>query len=100
MKHVSRIVWLLVVVFLFCGGTSFGASKVFDVDRELYPYYPSLFKWNKSTVQFAAPEQCAGCHAKQYEEWTGSMHALAFHDPVYQGELNRAVKAVGHEVTR
>jgi Cytochrome c554 and c-prime len=100
MKHAGRIVWFLVIGLLFLGGTSFGASKVFDVDRELYPYYPSLFKWNKSNVQFIAPEQCADCHAKQYEEWTGSMHALAFQDPVYQGELNRAVKAVGHEIAR
>jgi len=100
MKQTKRMVWSLVVVFLFWGGTSFAASKFFDVDRELYPYYPSLVKWNKSTVQFVAPEQCAGCHAKQYEEWAGSMHALSFQDPVYQGELNRAVNAVGKEVTR
>ncbi len=100
MKESRRKVLFIVLGLLFCTGTAFAASKVFDVDHELYPYYPSLFKWNKSTVPFTAPEECARCHAKQYEEWTGSMHALAFQDPVYQGELNRAVKAVGKEVTR
>src|SRR5208283_705674 len=30
----------------------------------------------------------------------GSMHGLSFQDPVYQGELNRAVKAIGHDGTR
>jgi len=28
------------------------------------------------------------------------VHALAFQDPVYQGELNKAVKAVGHDIAR
>jgi hypothetical protein len=100
MKSTRRALWFVGVGFLFVSGISFAASKVFEVDQELYPYYPSLFKWNKSTVQFVAPEQCADCHPKQHEEWTGSMHALAFQDPVYQGELNKAVKAVGREVAR
>lgn len=73
---------------------------VFDVDREFYPYYPSLLKWNKSNAEFTPPQVCGGCHAKQFEEWTGSVHALAFQDPVYQGELNLAVKKVGHEISR
>jgi len=74
--------------------------KVFDYDPEFYPYYPSLLKWNKSRAEFTEPEVCAGCHPQQYEEWTGSVHSLAFHDPIYQGELNLGFKAVGHEVTR
>ncbi len=103
MKQIAKMFGFLTVVFavfVFFWGTSFAGSKVFDVDREFYPYYPSLMKWNKSTAQFTPPEICAGCHSQQYEEWTGSVHALAFQDPVYQGELNRAVKAVGKEVTR
>ena len=100
MKHIRRIFSILVLGSLSFVGTSFGASNVFDVDHELYPYYPSLMKWNKSTAPFTPPETCGGCHPKQYDEWAGSAHALAFQDPVYQGELNRAVKAVGHEVAR
>ncbi len=79
---------------------SFGGSSVFTVDREFYPYYPSLIKWNKSTVDFVPPEKCGECHPDIYEEWSGSVHALAFKDPIYQGELNKAVKAVGHEISR
>jgi hypothetical protein len=100
MKQVAKIFVVLTVVFVCFWGTSFAGSKFFDVDREFYPYYPSLIKWNKSTAQFTPPEQCAGCHFKLYDEWTGSAHSLSFHDPVYQGELNRAVKAVGKDVTR
>ncbi len=76
------------------------ASPVFDFDREFYPFYPSLIKWNKSSVPFSPPNDCGGCHEKQYREWNGSVHSLAFHDPVYQGELNKGVKAVGHEIAR
>ncbi len=77
-----------------------GTSTVFDYDREFYPYYPSLIKWNKSNAPFTPPESCRDCHPKQYKEWSGSVHNLAFQDPVYQGELNKAVKAVGHEISR
>ncbi|RPJ05227.1 MAG: cytochrome C [Deltaproteobacteria bacterium] len=100
MRYAGRVFWILIVVVLSVGGTSFARSKVFDVNYEFYPYYPSLLKWNKSTAQFTPPEVCAGCHSKQYAEWTGSVHSLAFQDPVYQGELNRAVKAVGKEISR
>ncbi len=75
-------------------------QDIFRVDRDFYPYYPSLIKWEKTGAGFTPPEDCAGCHPQQYEEWTGSVHALAFQDPVYQGELNLAVKAVGHEISR
>lgn len=65
-----------------------------------YPYSPSLIQWEKSSIDFEPPETCGECHPDKYEEWQGSMHSLAFQDPVYQGELNLAIKAVGHEVAR
>jgi hypothetical protein len=58
--------------------TALAGSPVFDFDREFYPYYPSLIKWNKSRVEFTPPSACAGCHEKEYKEWTGSVHHLAF----------------------
>jgi hypothetical protein len=76
------------------------AGAMDKVDSELYPYAPSLVNWEKSKAEFTPPETCAECHPQQFEEWTGSMHALAFKDPVYQGELNKAVKAVGHDIAR
>ena len=75
-------------------------SPVFDFDRDFYPYYPSLVKWNKSGAKFTSPVVCADCHEKEYKEWRGSVHSLAFIDPIYQGELNKGFKAVGHDVTR
>ncbi|HZV81837.1 MAG TPA: cytochrome c family protein [Geobacteraceae bacterium] len=73
---------------------------VFSFDRSFYPYYPSLIKWEKSDVPFTPPQKCAQCHVKQYTEWNGSVHNMALEDPIYQGELNKAVKAVGHDITR
>lgn len=73
---------------------------VFSYDRSLFPYYPSLIQWEKSDVPFTPPQTCGECHVKQYNEWRGSVHNMALIDPIYQGELNKAVKAVGHKITR
>jgi hypothetical protein len=29
------------------------------------------------------PQQCQACHPRQYQEWSGSMHAYAANDPVF-----------------
>lgn len=77
-----------------------GNRELFQVDRELFPYYPSLMRWEKSSAPFTEPETCGGCHERQYREWNGSVHSLALRDPIYQGELNKGVKAVGSDITR
>jgi hypothetical protein len=99
-KCLQRSIVAVVIMVLGFYGAVPAASTVFEVDPEFYPYYPSLIKWNKSSATFTDPAVCAGCHPDQFREWTGSVHALAFQDPVYQGELNKAVKAVGHDITR
>jgi hypothetical protein len=99
----SLTMYSLVIVVLALGSfpcTTFAGSSVFNVDHDLYPYYPSLIRWNKSNAPFTPPEVCQGCHPDKYEEWTGSVHSLSFQDPIYQGELNRAVKAVGEDIAR
>lgn len=88
------------VILVILAGSAGAASSVFSVDRQLYPYYPSLIRWENSNVEFTPPSACKDCHDKQYEEWNGSIHSFSFRDPIYQGELNKAVKAVGHEVAR
>lgn len=100
MGKVFSIFLAMAVTVITATGYCVAASAVFDVDRAFYPYYPSLIKWNKTKVPFTDPDTCANCHPKQYQEWTGSVHHLAFQDPIYQGELNKAVKAVGHEISR
>jgi len=89
---------IFILFVLYAVGSA--GPAYFPVDREFYPYYPSLIKWERSNAGFTEPEVCQGCHPKQYEEWTGSVHALSFQDPIYQGELNKGFKAVGHEITR
>jgi len=86
----STICLFLCAIVVCSFSPVFAASTVFEVDHEFYPYYPSLIKWNKSNAGFTEPAAGAGCHPQQYEEWTGSGHALSFQDPVYQGELINA----------
>jgi hypothetical protein len=99
MKQAGLSAFVLSLV-LFAASPLLSAPDVFPVDREFYPFYPSLIKWERSRAPFTEPAVCAGCHPQQYEEWSGSVHALAYQDPIYQGELNKGFKTVGHEVTR
>jgi hypothetical protein len=102
MKRTCRLIATLAALLTFgiTSVTALATSPVFEVDHDFYPYYPSLIKWNKSSVPFNPPQNCSGCHQKQFKEWNGSVHSLAFKDPIYQGELNKGIKDVGHEVTR
>lgn len=73
-----------------------------DYLKKNYPFYPSNIQFENNGAPFTAPSifTCAGCHPKQYEDWQGSMHSQAFRDPIYLGELNLAVKAVGKGITK
>ncbi len=35
-------------------------------------------------IDFPSAKQCAGCHPKQYDEWSRSMHAYGQHSPVFE----------------
>jgi len=91
---------LAVFISVFSGGVAHGRDTYMKTDTSRYPYAPSLLQWEKSDADFTPPETCADCHPHKYDEWAGSMHSLAFKDPVYQGELNLAVKEAGHEIAR
>lgn len=98
----KQLRWIAALTTSFSLSLAGGAiSLAMDpVDKNLFPYDPSLVNWEKTSAPFTPPETCAECHPQQYEEWTASVHALAFKDPIYQGELNKAVKEVGHEISR
>jgi hypothetical protein len=91
---------LIVCLCVLLVGSVVTAAEKTTADTEKYPYYPSLMQYPEPQGEFHPPEVCAECHSQQYEEWTASVHAMAFIDPVYQGELNKAVKAVGHEISK
>lgn len=42
---------------------------------------------------FEEPQACGKCHQRQMKGWNGSMHSLAFKDPVFQAEWALAHKA-------
>jgi hypothetical protein len=97
-RYVLAILILAITVAAFAA--SDGGSPVFEVDRDFFRFYPSLMVYEKTSATFTEPETCAGCHQKQYDEWNGSLHSLALVDPVYQGEYNKAVKAVGPGIAK
>lgn len=99
-KYLVRIALLLMVTLIAVYAAASQGSTVFPVDKELFKYYPSLMVYEKTKAGFTEPETCAGCHQDKYDEWHGSLHSLAFIDPVYQGEMNKAVKAVGGSIGR
>ncbi len=35
-------------------------------------------------IDFPSAKQCAGCHPRQYDDWSRSMHAYAQHSPTFQ----------------
>ncbi|VUT28105.1 MAG: putative cytochrome c [Candidatus Syntrophoarchaeum sp. GoM_oil] len=35
---------------------------------------------------FDDPSVCKGCHAEIYEQWNGTLHSIAYTDPIYLGE--------------
>ena len=100
MKSIRTHLFVILLVLGTMASAVQAGSPVFPVDRQFYPYYPSLIQWVASKAEFTPPATCKECHETQYKEWNGSVHSLAFRDPVYQGELNKGVKAVGHEITR
>lgn len=97
-KFIASVFMSLCLPFL--AGLTGAADNQMEIDKDFYPYSPSLVKWDKTGADFTPPETCGECHPQQYEEWMGSMHALAFQDPVYQGELNLAIKAVGKDIAK
>ncbi|MBI9092992.1 MAG: cytochrome C [Desulfobacterium sp.] len=95
----SPIVPLIVATLLFLS-PAIAAPPYMQTDTAFYPYAPSLLKWEKTEAEFTEPETCGECHPEKYEQWQGSMHAIAFKDPLYQGELNLAATKAGHGITR
>ena len=95
-----RLSAVCLLLSLFTVSVGFAGADVFTVDHDKFPFYPSLFTYQSSEVDFNPPSVCSGCHPQQFEEWSGSVHALALVDPVYQGELLLAYKKAGHDVTR
>ncbi|HEY0463002.1 MAG TPA: multiheme c-type cytochrome [Polyangiaceae bacterium] len=62
----SRLNWLSALIFaLGCGNQ------------------PASEPTTLSVEQLMDPQTCAKCHALQYREWSGSMHAYASDDPLF-----------------
>jgi hypothetical protein len=97
---------LMLVIGLIAG---LAASVMYSVSAETPPekaeassgptaaYMPSnlaIKADRKLTAEdFEEPKACGKCHQRQIKGWEGSMHSLAFKDPVFQAEWALAFKA-------
>jgi hypothetical protein len=73
-SRMRRWLWIhvptsLLIIFLL----PYHMIDALDVRYQLFKPAPQ---------DFASPEACAQCHARQYSEWIGSMHAIAQLSPV------------------
>ncbi len=63
------------------------------------PFPPSMLATADNrklkTEDFEEARNCATCHPRQTKGWLGSMHSMAFKDPVFQAEWALAEKAMG-----
>lgn len=68
------------------------------------PFYPSAINTvtglPASLDAFTPAQRCAYCHPLQHQEWSGSMHANAFADPLYQAAWREASRELGGAMDR
>lgn len=55
--------------------------------------YLRLNRLGYSPEHFKDPTTCLLCHREIYEQWEGSMHSLAWVDPVYQKKTQKGIHA-------
>lgn len=90
MLFVSIVAFLLAIPVAF---SAYGEPQVVKLDKATYPYAPSLMKLEKPAGDFQTAETCGDCHHDKLIEWSGSVHSLAFKDPIYQGEFECSPKS-------
>lgn len=72
------------------------AKKASDDKYKFKPSFITVKDHRKLSVkEWTDPEVCAQCHPRQYDGWKGSMHSVAFTDPVFQ-----ALWAIGEKATK
>ncbi len=71
-----------------------------DEAGEARPFYPSRLK--SATGLFSDPArlpssaECASCHKQEFEEWAGSLHAIADRDLVYEAVVEANEDSAHH----
>ena len=68
------------------------------VDKAGSPFFPfrarTAAEGDRLDIDlFDPPETCKACHGEIYDQWKGSMHSQAWHDPIYRALMRLAGKA-------
>ncbi len=82
MKTVTKFdrftLFILIIGFLACESTDGG-----DGENSGDPGEPFPIQTDFQIENFESAEMCKSCHPTHFEEWSGSMHAYSFKDPVW-----------------
>ena len=59
-----------------------------NAEDQAFPFFPSQLRTGTGKplkhTDFESPKICAGCHTDIHTQWKGSMHGVAFIDPIFQ----------------
>ena len=69
------------ILFYFCILLVFGCEHSQDLVK--FDSRDLLIKTSFTVADFEPSSECESCHPTHYKEWSGSMHAYAFTDPVW-----------------
>ncbi len=101
-KSIRNKVLLLVGLFTGLSASLMYSASAQSPPEKTEPVPSPLFKPSNLAVaggrtlkpeDFEEPQACGKCHQRQMKGWQGSMHSLAFKDPVLQAEWALAYKA-------
>lgn len=69
-----------------------------DADGAERPFWPSRLQSHdglfSDPARVPSSAECAGCHAQEFREWAGSLHAIADRDLVYEATVDANVDIV------
>lgn len=93
-----RNYWLALLTLCVGFGPT-GASAESSPEQPFPPSYITTDVGKELLVtDWSDPQICAGCHPRQWKGWNGSMHSIAFNDPVFQAEWALAEKEMKGEL--
>ena len=78
---------ILSLFFISCEKESYGSSDnntpVFEEEEIVLDVNGNVIQTSIDINHFAPSQDCQSCHQQHYNEWSNSMHAHSFNDPIF-----------------
>ena len=95
-----RAATCILLALLSTAVSAWATPRVPDAVWKFYPPHPCQVNWTESPFFFKPSQFCVTCHPKQFSEWSGSVHSLAFWDPAYKRALLKTAGMPGPQGAR